>query len=201
MAIDWFSDTEKAKISTWPDLKKEFQAEFCLLRDDHEIVAEIYGTKQRKNETVRTYSRRLKELLRKMENQPANGLKKRWFVEGLKTSLRRKMKIVPPSSYIDAYNRAMDLESEQKTSKKKKNKSSSDDDSSSDKRSSSDDESNPKVRALQKDMERMMREMKATKGSTSKADEGDLWCTDCRSDGHTKGSCPKKAFCDICQIV
>ena len=35
---------------------------------------------------------------------------------------------------------------------------------------------------------------KATKGS-------ELWCTECKTDGHTKGSCPKDQFCDICQIM
>lgn len=132
-AIDWYSDVDKQKLATWANLQKEFKEEFRLLRDDNEIVAEIYNTKQGPKEIVRAYSQRLKELLGKMESQPADGLKKRWFVEGLKSSLRKKMKIVPSTSYDDAYNRAMDLESEHKTSKKKKsNKYSSDDDEDSD---------------------------------------------------------------------
>lgn len=109
----------------------------------------------------------------------------------------KKMKIVPPTSYEDAYNRAMDLESEGKTSKKKKDKSSGDDGSSE---RSSDDESNKKVHALQKDMHRTMREFKAMKGSSNK-NKGDLWCADCKEEGHTKGMYPKKAFCDICQVL
>lgn len=129
-----------------------------------------------------------------MESAPADELKKRWFVEGLRTSLRKKMKIVPPTSYNNAYNRAMDLESECKTSKK--TRSSSDDDSET---KSSEDRSSKKVLALQRDLERMMRELKAAKGSTSKTEEDTVWCTDCKEPGHTKGSCPKKAFCDICQ--
>lgn len=76
VAIDWYSDMDKAKVGTWLDLKEEFGIEFHLLRDDNEIVAEIYGTKQNKNETVLAYSRRLKELLGKMESQPADWLKK-----------------------------------------------------------------------------------------------------------------------------
>ncbi|XP_057853392.1 uncharacterized protein LOC131063560 [Cryptomeria japonica] len=36
------------------------------------------------------------------------------------------------------------------------------------------------------------------KGSTSKNE--DVWCTDCK-EGHTKGTCPKKAFCEICQML
>ena len=59
-------------------------------------------------------------MLGKMENQTADELKKRWFVEGLNTYLRRIMKIVLPTSYSDAYDRAMNLESEGKTLKKKK---------------------------------------------------------------------------------
>ncbi|XP_059073473.1 uncharacterized protein LOC131045104 [Cryptomeria japonica] len=117
VAIDWYSDIDKQKVTTWANLQKEFQAEFRLLRDDNEIVAEIYSTKQGKKETVCAYGRRLKELLGKMDSQPADGLKKRWFVEGLRPSLRKKMKIVSPTSYSDAYNRVMDLESEHKTSK------------------------------------------------------------------------------------
>lgn len=63
-----------------------------------------------------------------MESQSVNDLKKHWVIEGLKPSLRRKMKIVPPQLYVDAYNRAMDLESVGNTVKKK-NVSSDDDDS------------------------------------------------------------------------
>ncbi len=49
VAVDWFSDMDKAKISTWDDLKKEFQAKFRLLWDDNEVVAEIYKNKQGKD--------------------------------------------------------------------------------------------------------------------------------------------------------
>lgn len=167
-----------------------------MLRDDNEIVAEIYSTKQQKNETIRTYARRLKELIGKMESQPVDGLKKRWFVEGLRPALKKKMKIVTPSSYTNAYTRAMDLESEQKTSKKKKHKSFDSDDLSSES-GSSDEESNKKVKALQKDMLQMMKEFKNLKKNPDTV-KGELWCTDCKEDGHTKGSCPKKQFCDIC---
>lgn len=130
-----------------------------------------------------------------MDNQPVDGLKKGWFMEGLRSSLRKKMKIIPLALYEDAYNRAMDLESDGKTSKKKKDKSSGDDGSSE---SSNDEDSSKKVHALQKDMHRMMREFKAIKGSSSK-NKGDLWCADCE-EGHTEGTCPKKTFCDICQV-
>ena len=41
VAIDWFSDTDPQKLNTWENVKKEFIAEFRLLRDDNEIVAEI----------------------------------------------------------------------------------------------------------------------------------------------------------------
>ncbi|GLJ23905.1 hypothetical protein SUGI_0454230 [Cryptomeria japonica] len=200
VAIDWYSDLDKTGVTTWDELKKAFEKEFRLLRDDNEIVSEIYGTKQGKKETVRAYGHRLKELVGKMESQPADGLKKRWFVEGLNPKLRRKMKIVPLTSYDDAYNRAMDLESENKTAKKKKNRSSSSsEDDTSEEESSSDEKPKKKITALQKDMERMLKEFKTMKGTTGKDDE--LWCTDCKESGHTKGACPKKVFCDICQIM
>ena len=195
VAIDWFADADPQNLTTWDNLKKEFTAEFQLLRDDNEIVAEIYNTRQGKNETVRVYARKLKDLINKMENKPADGLQKRWFVEGPQSKLRKKMKIVPPSSYIEAYNRAMDLESEQKTKKKKTSSSDSDNDEPSGEDSSDDEGSSKKVRNLQKDMIRMMKEFKnmhkETKGS-------ELWCTECKINGHTKGSCPKNQFCDIC---
>lgn len=79
-----------------------------------------------------------------MESPPADGLKKRWFIDGIKPALRRKMKIVAPASYNNAYNRAMDLESESKTAKKKKSKSSDDDDDDSH-RESSNEESSKKI--------------------------------------------------------
>ena len=84
VAIEWFADTNPKKLTSWAAVKKEFITEFQLLRDDNEIVAEIYNTKQGKNETVRVYARKLKELINKMESKPANGLKKRWFIEGIR---------------------------------------------------------------------------------------------------------------------
>lgn len=66
--IDWFPDLEMGQTSSWEYLKKAFQEEFKLLRDDNEIVAGIYNTKQWKNETVQAYNCRFKELLNKMEN-------------------------------------------------------------------------------------------------------------------------------------
>ena len=47
-----------------------------------------------------------------MKSKPVDGLQKRWFIEGLHSKLRKKLKIVPPSSYTKAYNRVMNLESE-----------------------------------------------------------------------------------------
>lgn len=58
---------------------------------------------------------------------PTDGLKKRWFVEELVPSLKNKMKVVLPASYTDAYNRTMDIKSENKASRGKKR--TSDDDS------------------------------------------------------------------------
>ena len=107
------------------------------------------------------------------------------------------MKIVPPSSYTKAYNRAMNLESEQKTKKKKSSSSDSDDDASSEE-SSDDEKGNKKVHALQKDMIRMMKEFKNMQKETK---GNELWCTECKKEGHTKGSCPKNQFCEICQIM
>ena len=68
VAIDWFADADPQKLTTCAEVKKEFIAEFRLLRDDNEIVAEIYSTKQGKNETICVYARRLKELVGKMES-------------------------------------------------------------------------------------------------------------------------------------
>ena len=72
---------------------------FQLLRDDNKIVAEISNTKQGKNEIVRVYARKLKDLINKMENKPADGLQKRWFIKGLHPKLWKKMKVVTPSSH------------------------------------------------------------------------------------------------------
>ena len=145
VAIDWFADIDPQKLNNWDNIKKEFITEFQLLCDNNEIVAEIYNTKQGKNEIVRVYVRKLKDLINKMENKPVDGLQKKWFIEGLHLKLRKKMKIVPPSSY----NRAMNLESEQKMKMKKKSSSSdSNDDASSEEESSDDEKGNKKVRAL-----------------------------------------------------
>lgn len=141
--------------------------------------------------------KKLKDLINKMESKPANGLQKRWFIKGLHLKLQKKMKIVSPSSYTEAYNQAMNLESEQKT-KKKSSSSDSDDDATLEKESSDDEKGSKKVRALQKDMIRMMKEFKNMQKETK---GNDLWCTECKTKGHTKGSCPKNQFCEICQIM
>jgi len=89
----------------------------------------------------------------------------------------------------------MNLESEQKTKKKKKSSSSNSDGDGPSKEDSSDDEgSSKKVCALQKDMIWMM-EFKNMKKETK---GNELWCTECKKEGHTKGSCPKDQFCEIC---
>ena len=46
----------------------------------------------------------------------------------------------------------------------------------------------------------MMKEFKNLKKNLDTV-KGELWCTDCKEDGHTKGSCPKKQFCDIFQVA
>ena len=47
------------------------------MRDDNKIVAEISNTKQGKNEIVRVYARKLKDLINKMENKLADRLQKK----------------------------------------------------------------------------------------------------------------------------
>lgn len=101
--------------------------------------------------------------------------------------------MVPPTSYDEAYNRVMDIECDSKTSKGKQR--ASDDDSTDE---SSNGESKT-VQALQKDMLWMMQELKADKESGR--DDKELWCTDCKAERHTKGTCSRKAFCDICQVL
>lgn len=54
---------------------------------DNKIVVEIYNTKQGKHENVRAYSCRLTQLVVKLEKELANGLKKRWFIEGLRQNV------------------------------------------------------------------------------------------------------------------
>ena len=128
-----------------------------------------------------------------MEIQLADRWKKRWFVEGLWPKLKKKIKIVPPTSYIYSYNWAMDPESEQKMRKKKKDKSSDSDDSSSESNKSG-KEPSKKVWSLQKNMLRMMKAFKNMKKNPGLVREGELWCTNCKEEGHTKGSCPKKTI-------
>lgn len=48
-------------------------------------------------------------------------------------------------------------------------------------------------------MLRMMKEFKNLKKNLDSV-KGELWCTDYKEEGHTKGSYLKKQFCDICQI-
>lgn len=55
------------------------------------------------------------------------------------------------------------------------------------------------VQALRRDMIRIMKELKADKENGKEGKE--LWCSDCKTEGHTKGSCPRKTFCDICQVI
>ena len=67
-------------------------------------MVEIYGTEQGKNKTIKSIGWRLKELLGKMYNHPIDDLKKRLFVEGFKSSFRKKMNVVLPTTYANMYN-------------------------------------------------------------------------------------------------
>ena len=96
---------EARKKNTWSNIRIVFEEEVRLLRDDDEIVSTIYNTRQEKGESVKAYSRRLKELIGKLDNKPVDELKKRWFIEGLTPSLRKKMKVVQPSTFVDVYSR------------------------------------------------------------------------------------------------
>lgn len=51
IAIDWFSKLEDKHIESWDSLKN--RRKFKLPRDNNEIVAEIYNTKQGKHENIR----------------------------------------------------------------------------------------------------------------------------------------------------
>lgn len=44
IAIDWYTDLDAKHKMQWSELRKAFQDEFKLLRDDNEIVAEIDNT-------------------------------------------------------------------------------------------------------------------------------------------------------------
>lgn len=154
--INWYTNLAYEENATWAALRKAFEVEFKLLRDDNEVVAEIYNTHQGKNGCVRVYQRRLKELIGKLENKPANEPKKRCFIEGLNPSIRKKMKVVPPSTYKKACDTAMDIESKDKTSRSKKENSNA----------SSEEESKEEsktIQALHKDMMRTMKEIKGKK--------------------------------------
>ena len=125
-------------------------------KDVDKIVTKIYNTRQGKIEFVRAYSRRMKELIGKMEDKPADGLKKRCFFERLTTSLHRKMEVIQPPSFVDVCTHAMDIESESKTSKGRRHGS----------KSKSSEESgyeSKTIQALRKDMMRMMKEVTTSK--------------------------------------
>ncbi len=47
----------------------------------------------------------------------------------------------------------------------------------------------------------MMKEFKNMQKENSQSKENELWCTECKAEGHTKGSYPKNQFCDIYQIM
>lgn len=88
---------------------------------------------------------RLKELIGKQENKPADEMKKRWFIKGLSPSIQKEIKVVPPSTYKKDCDRAMDIESEDKTSRSKKKNS----DASSEEESEGEAKT---IQALRKDM-------------------------------------------------
>ena len=43
--------------------------------------------------------------------------------------------------------------------------------------------------------------MKEFKNMQKEIKGNELWCTECKKEGHMKGSCPKDQFCKICQIM
>ena len=69
IAIDWYTDLEAGKKNTWNNIRIAFEEEFRLQRDEDEIVTEIYNTRQGKSECVKAYSRRMRELIGKLDNK------------------------------------------------------------------------------------------------------------------------------------
>ena len=120
MVIDWYTKILATQRTTWNNLKGAYEAEFRLLQEDNEIVDEIYNTHQGKNEITRAYQHRPKELIAKMENEPTDGLKKRWLIECLTPFIPKKMKLVPTSMYKEICDQEMDIKSENKTSRNNK---------------------------------------------------------------------------------
>ena len=47
----------------------------------------------------------------------------------------------------------------------------------------------------------MIQMMKEFKNIHKETKGTELRCTECKKEGHTKGSCPKDQFCEICQIM
>lgn len=76
VTIDWFTNTDPQKLNNWDNIKKEFITEFQLLCNDNEIIANIFNTKQGKNEIVCVYARKLKDWISKMENKPQTDFRK-----------------------------------------------------------------------------------------------------------------------------
>ena len=95
-------------------------------------------------------------MIGKLDNKPVDGLKKRWFIEGLTPSLRKKMRIVPPLTFENACTRAMDIESESKTSKARRHGSASESSEES-------EEESKTIQALRKDLRRLMKEVLGSK--------------------------------------
>ena len=47
----------------------------------------------------------------------------------------------------------------------------------------------------------MIRMMKEFKNMQKESKGNELWCTDCKTEGHIKKSCPKNQFCEIYQVM
>lgn len=49
VVINWYMDLADIEKATWDAPRKAFEEKFKLLRDDDEVVAKIYNTRQGKN--------------------------------------------------------------------------------------------------------------------------------------------------------
>lgn len=205
-AQKWYYKYAPKKLTTYEKTRKAFLMRFRDEKTDEEILCDLGKIKQRNN-SVRGFVERLKDLTKQLEEEPTDTNMRAWF---LNRSNNKKLKnaevLTPTATFDELVARALKIEKKSRSSSDSESSDSSDSDSSS---SSSSDASDTK-----KDRKKKKSSKKSSKPDTLKIIElltqqikkltaqritelsrGEKWCVHCRMSNHSTEECKQCDFC------
>jgi hypothetical protein len=160
------------------EIKANFLVFFKMEDVAHLAAQKLKDIKQRPGESVREYDKRFKDLLSQIPTNIDANLLVQWYVAGLLHHVRAPLRMHDITPLEEAFKKAQQMESDVDIAIPLEK-----------------DQLEDKIEMLSK----TIRELTMAKTN--------VWCSNCREEGHTKESCryhtvsviQLKQFCDICR--